>query len=120
MSKVKVNSKKSIAKKISIGIGAVLAFAVIVASFYWYSMPKEARNMMTFMIFSGEKYAVYEEYQVIERNEEKMKPSGADIIAADSEEGDGNVNISTITEMVKNDNSSMLKKGMVQTNKKNQ
>lgn len=120
MRKERVNSKNSILKKISISIGAVLVFAVVVASFYWFSMPKEARNMMTFMMFSGENYDAYEEYQVIERNEEKMKPSGSDITVADSEEGDGNVNVSTITEMVKNDTSSMLKKGMVQTNNDNQ
>ena len=69
MRKERVNSKNSILKKISISIGAVLVFAVVVASFYWFSMPKEARNMMTFMMFSGENYDAYEEYQVIERNE---------------------------------------------------
>lgn len=78
-------------------------------------MPKEARNMMSFMMFSNENYDSYEEYMVVERNDNELKPTGIDFVQANSKEGDNNVNVGTATEMVKNNTSSMLKKGMVQT-----
>jgi uncharacterized OsmC-like protein len=105
--------KKSLLQKIGIGIGGLLGLAVVVAAIYWFSMPVESRNMISFMMFSSESYDNYEEYQVVERNDNPLQPSGPDMIGA--EEGDYNVNIGTVTEMVKNEESSMFKKSMVQT-----
>jgi len=113
--KEKENKKSSIFKKISIGFGTVVILAAIVGSFYWFSMPSEARNMVTFMIFGGKNYDSYEEYQVIERNKEILQPSGIDFIPAKSKKQDNNINIGSASEMIKNNTSSMLKKGMVQT-----
>lgn len=107
--------KNKLFKKIGIGFGAVLILAIIAACIYWFSMPKEARNMVTFWAFTGDEYDNYIEYQVIERNEEALQPSGMDFVAAESSEQDKNVNIGTANEMVKNNTSSMLKKGRVQT-----
>jgi uncharacterized OsmC-like protein len=78
-------------------------------------MPKEARNMVSFMMFNGEKYDNYEEYMVVERNDNELQPTGIDFVGAISNENDNNVNVGTATQMVKNNTSSMLKKGTVQT-----
>lgn len=104
--------KKSLLQKIGIGFGGLLGIALVAGAVYWFSMPVEARNMISFMMFSTESYDNYEEYQVVERNDESLQPSGPDMIGA---VGDNNVNIGTVTEMVKNEESSMFKIGRVQT-----
>jgi len=111
----KENKKMSIFKKIGIGLLIIVVVGVAGASIYWFSMPREARNMISFMAFGGKNYDSYEEYQVIERNEEVLQPSGINFIPAETSAKDNNINIGTATEMVKNNTSSMLKKGMVQT-----
>lgn len=102
-------------KKIAIAVAAVIGLAVVGAGAYWFSIPKEMRNMMLFMVTSGESYDDYEEYQVIERNEFELEPTSFESFAAVSEDGNNNVNIKTVSEMVLNEESGMLKKGMVQT-----
>lgn len=101
-------------KKISIIVGIILGAALIGGSIYWFSMPKEARNMITFMMFSSGKYENYETYQVIERNETPVQPAGPEKIVAASEPGDNNVNIVSSTEMVQNSTSSMLKRAYME------
>ncbi|MDY0234771.1 MAG: OsmC family protein [Gudongella sp.] len=115
MSKEKGNKKSSLFKKISIGFGAILGIAIVGASVYWFSMPSETRNMIGFWAFAGKDYDNYIEYQVIERNDQELQPSGMEFVAAESEAQDNNVNIGTANEMVKNNTSSMMKKGRVQT-----
>jgi uncharacterized OsmC-like protein len=115
MNKEEANKKSGTVKKIGIGIGIVVALVVVAASFYWFSMPKEARNMMTFMVFGSKEYDAYEEYQVIERNEEAIHPSGYNINLTETDANKNSVKIGTATEMVKNNTSSMLKKGSFQT-----
>lgn len=66
-------------------------------------------------MLSGESYDSYEEYQVIDRNELALAPTSFSPSVASNVEGSNNCNIVAITEMVKNENSKMLKKGMVQT-----
>ncbi len=101
-------------KKIGMISGAVLAVAVIAGGVYWFSMPKEARNMMKFMMFAGEKHDSYEVYQVVERNEKPLQPAGPEKVVAASEPGDRNVNVVSATEMVLNDTSSMAKRAYMQ------
>jgi uncharacterized OsmC-like protein len=101
-------------KKIGIATGLILGLVVFGGGIYWFSMPKEARNMMKFMMFSGEKYESYEVYQVIERNETPVLPAGPEKIVAESVPGDNNVNIVSATEMVQNNTSSMLKRAYMQ------
>ena len=79
-------------KKISIIAAVVLVLAVVGCSIYWFSMPKEARNMMKFVMFSSGDYDNYEYYQVIERNETPLQPAGPEKTAAVSAPGDNNVN----------------------------
>lgn len=110
-----MSKEKSLLKKIGISVTGILIVAVVGASVYWFSLPSEARNMVSFMMSSAESYDAYEEYQVVERNAESIQPSGPEMIGAVSDEGDKNINIGTVTEMVKNSESSMFKKGMVQT-----
>ena len=101
-------------KKIGLAAGIILGLVVIGGGIYWFSMPKEARNMMKFMVFSGGTYENYEVYQVIERNETPVQPAGPEKIAAESAPGDKNVNIVSATEMVQNNTSSMLKRAYMQ------
>jgi uncharacterized OsmC-like protein len=116
MSKAKESRKKSsVVKKISIGVGLVLVVVVGAAGAYWFSLPSEARNLVSFMMFGGGNYENYEEYQVIQRNEVALNPSGFDIDSTELTSDENMVNIATATEMVQNNTSSMLKKGMVQT-----
>jgi len=99
--------KRSIAAAIIVGL-------VVVGAGYWFSIPKEARNMMTFMMFPGGNYENYEVYQVIERNKTPVQPAGAKKVVAESVKGDNNVNIVSATEMVQNNTSSMLKRAFMQ------
>jgi uncharacterized OsmC-like protein len=101
-------------KKLGIIVGIVVGIAVIGAGSYWFSMPKEARNMMAFMMLSGGNYENHEVYQVIERNETPVQPSGPEKVVAESAAGDNNVNIVSATEMVQNETSSMLKRAYMQ------
>jgi len=107
-----VKKKKSLLQKIGIGFGGLLTIAIVAGAIYWFSIPVEARNMVSFMMFSTESYDHYEEYQVVQRNDEALQPSGPDMIGA---VGDNNVTIGTVTDMVKNEASSMFKIGRVQT-----
>ena len=102
-------------KKIGIILAAILLLAIIAGGIYWFSMPKEARNMMMFWMSPGGKYDNYEVYQIVERNEEPVQPAGPEKIVAQSEEGDRNVNVVSATEMVQNDTSSMLKRAYMET-----
>lgn len=103
-------------KKAGIGLLILIGLVGIGAGIFWFTMPAAQRNMISFMLFSGKEYSSYKEYQVIARNKKSIHPSGAQLIEAESEDGDFNVNVATVTEMVKNNTSAMLKKGMVQTN----
>jgi uncharacterized OsmC-like protein len=114
MKKITDNKKKkSILQKVGIGFGGLLGVAIVAALVYWFSMPAEARNMVSFMMFSSDSYENHEEYQVVERNDHALEPSAYDMTGAESEASDENVNIGTVTEMVKNEESSMFKIGMV-------
>jgi uncharacterized OsmC-like protein len=101
-------------KKLFIIVSIVVGIAVIGSGIYWFSMPKEARNMVTFMMFSGGNYENHEVYQVVERNETPIQPSGPEKVVAESAAGDNNVNIVSATEMVQNETSSMLKRAYMQ------
>jgi uncharacterized OsmC-like protein len=112
---MKIKENNEMIKKIGIIVGIVLGLAIIGGGVYWFSMPREARNMMKFMVFSGGDYYNYEVYEVIERNENPVQPAGPEKIAAVSEPGDNNVNVVSATEMVQNSTSSMLKRAYMQT-----
>ena len=101
--------------KILTGLAAVIAVIAIGAAVYWFSMPSEERNMILFMMLKGDSFDSYEEYQVIDHNAEGLEPTAFKPTAAEGGREDQNVNIVGITEMVKNDRSKMMKKGMVQT-----
>lgn len=101
-------------KGYKISIAIVIAVATI-AGIFWFSMPSEERNMIVFMMVKGESYDNYQEYQVIDRNNEALAPTSFKPSVADTIEGNNNINIVAITEMVKNENSKMMKKGMVQS-----
>jgi uncharacterized OsmC-like protein len=78
-------------------------------------MPREQRNMVSFMLKNGENYNNYQEYQVIDRNDKVLATTSFEPRVADTIEGNNNSNIVAITNMVKNENSKMLKLGMVQS-----
>jgi uncharacterized OsmC-like protein len=92
---------------------AILFITGMVAALIWFYMPKEQRNMISFMMSKGESYDNYKEYQVIERNDKALAPASFTPTVVDTISK--NSYIVAITEMVKNEKSSMLKKGMVQT-----
>ncbi len=102
-------------KKIVLFIIAIITIIAAVGIAYWFSMPSGQRNIILFMMRNGESYDNYENYQVIERNKNTLVPTAFKEFTPNSDENDNDVNIKTITEMVKNDKSNMLKKGMVQT-----
>ena len=108
-----MNMKKS--KKIALWIAVVVGIVAVGGGAYWFSMPSQARNMISFMMFNGDSYDSYEEYQVIDRNDQGLVLTTFEPLAADTGNGDDNVNIAAVTEMVKNENSKMMKKGMVQS-----
>ncbi len=60
-------------KRIAAIVAGVLAVVAIAGSFYWFSMPSEQRNILLFMMLPGESYDEYEEYQVVERNDESLE-----------------------------------------------
>lgn len=101
-------------KGYKISIAIIIAVATI-ASVFWFSMPSEQRNMVSFMMNGGESYDNYQEYQVVDRNDEALVPTSFEPSDANVIEGNNNSNIIAITEMVKNENSPMMKKGMVQS-----
>ena len=101
--------------KIAIAFTAVMVIVASVAAIIWFSISSEQRIMIAFMMMKGESYNNYQEYQVIERNDEALAPTSFKPSIADTIKGDNNSNIVAITEMVKNEKSKMLKKGMVQT-----
>ncbi|MFA9391156.1 MAG: OsmC family protein [Prolixibacteraceae bacterium] len=98
--------------KISI---AIVSAVVVIAGIFWFSMPSEQRNMVSFMMLNGDSYDNYQEYQVIDRNDEALAPTSFEPGVADKMEGDNNCNVVAITEMVKNESSKMLKIGRMQT-----
>lgn len=100
--------------KIIIALVGILSILVLVGGILWFSMPSEQRNMMSFMMVSGGSYDHYQNYQVVDRNAEPLVPTSFKPSVADTITGDNNRTIVAITEMVKNENSKMLKKGMVQ------
>lgn len=102
--------------KIITVLTSVVVIIAIGVSGYWFAMPKEQRNMLSFMMLSGESYDNYKEYQVIARNEIAPKPSSFKPVVAKTSAQGRNSNITVITEMVKNERSKMLKKAMVQPN----
>jgi uncharacterized OsmC-like protein len=108
-------SKMKKGKKIILIIVAVILIIALAAGIFWFSMPSGQRNMILFMMNSGDSYDNYQEYQVIDRNNESLKPTAFVPSVADLIEGSDNINVIAVTEMVKNENSSMFKKGMVQS-----
>jgi len=102
--------------KIILGFVAVIAIAVLAAAIYWFSMPSELRNMITWMIFPGPSYENHQEYQTIERNASPLLTTSFEPVVATTTGNDYNSNITVITEMVQNDKSKMVKKARVQPN----
>ena len=107
-----MKNKKS---KIILVITAIVVLVALAAGIYWFSMPSEQRNMVSFMMKKGPSYEKYHEYQVIERNDEALKPTSFEPIVAAGEIENRLTNIISITEMLKNENSKMLKLGRMQT-----
>lgn len=101
-------------KVYKISIAIIIAVATI-AGVFWFSMSSEERNMIAFMMVKGENYDNYQEYQVIDRNDEVLSPTSFKPSVAETIEGNHNCNIVAITEMVKNEKSKMMKKGMVKS-----
>ncbi len=101
--------------KIVLAFVAIIIILILGALIYWFSMPSEQRNMIAFMMVKGESYDNYQEYQVIDRNDDVLAPTSFQASVADKIEGNNNSNIVAITEMVKNENSPMMKKGMIQS-----
>lgn len=102
--------------KILTTIAVILGITIAGAAAYWFSMPSEQRNMVTFMMLKSPSYDGYQQYDVIERNKAAPTPSSFEPTVAQSPEGDRNSNITVITEMVRNEKSKMLKKATVQVN----
>jgi uncharacterized OsmC-like protein len=95
--------KKS--KKIILAIVIIIGVIVAAGGIYWFSMPVEQRNMVLFMVGNGDSYDNYQEYQVIDRNDKQLAPTAFEP-SADT--------VIAITGMVKNENSKMMKKAMVE------
>lgn len=106
-----MKSKKG--KKILSAIVIVIGIVIVAGSVYWFSMPKEQRNMILFMMTGGEKYEAYQNYQVIDRNDGALAPTSFEPSVANTIEGA--TNVIAITEMMKNENSTMAKIGRVQS-----
>ena len=113
MSKKNENKKK----KRSVGkiILIVLAVIIVAVVAIWFAIPSGMRNMLMLMALPGESYDDYQEYQVIDRNEDALAPSAFEPTAAVSGETDENTNIAVVTGMLLNENSSMLKDAEMQT-----
>ena len=104
--------KKS--KKIILVFVAIIGIIVVGGSVYWFSMPIEQRNMVFFMMDGGDSYDNYQEYQVVDRNNEGIDPTSFEPFPAATTEADNNSNIAVVTGMLKNEDSKMVKKAMVQ------
>jgi uncharacterized OsmC-like protein len=102
--------------KIKIAIGAVLFAIALVAVSVWYSMPSEQRNMMLFMMKSGDSYDNYKGYQVIEQNGLAPAPTSFQPVTATTTNNDYNSNITVIAGRMFNERSKMFKQAMVQPN----
>ena len=102
--------------KIMIVLAAVLGIIVVGATMYWFSFSSEQRNMILFGMISAPSYENYQEYQVIELNKTALAPSSLEPVIAETTDDDYNSNITVISRMVKNENSKMLKKVVVQPN----
>lgn len=102
--------------KIKIAIVAVLFAIALVAVSVWYSMPSEQRNMMLFMMKSGDSYDNYKEYQVIEQNGLAPAPTSFQPVTATTTNNDYNSNITVIAGRMFNERSKMFKQAMVQPN----
>lgn len=113
--KENVKNRKKV-KTILISIGSIIAVVLIGVSIYWFSIPKTQRNLLKFMVFSSGNYDNYEVSQVIDRNEFDFEPSAFIPFAAQTTESDNNQNIVVVTEMLENEDSSMLKGAYVKTN----
>lgn len=100
--------------KIIVVVVSVIAVIALVVGISWFSMPKEQRNMMAFMMVHEKSYENHKEYKVIDRNDKALTPASFEPRVALTKEGEKNRNIVAITEMVKNEKSNMMKKGMVQ------
>jgi uncharacterized OsmC-like protein len=102
--------------KISLALAAVLMIAAAGGAIFWFSMPSEQRNMISFMLKKDASYEHYREYQVIDRNGAALAPTSFEPVVAATTSDDYNSNITVITEMVLNENSKMFKKARVQPN----
>jgi uncharacterized OsmC-like protein len=107
--------KRKTIKKIILAVAGLLVIGVIGVGTYWFTMPSAQRNILSFMMFGGESYDNYTEYKTIDYRNEALVPTTFEPVAAVSTKADNNSNIMVVTEMVKNENSKMLKKGNVQT-----
>lgn len=97
--------------KIMLGIGSFFTVILVALAVIWFSIPEGQRNMILFMAGTGnEKYEDYVEYQVIDRNPNPLEASFEVVPGVTS-----NVNIQTIAGPLKNEDSSMLKIGRVET-----
>ena len=101
--------------KIIVAVASAIVIISSIAVVIWFTMSSEQRNMISFMMVKGESYDNYQEYQVIDRNDETLAPTSFKPTVADTIEGSHNCNIMAITEMVKNENTKMLKLGRMQT-----
>ena len=61
--------------KIILGITSFFVAVVLVCGVIWFSMASEERNIILFMMMKGERYDNYQEYQVIDRNNETLAPT---------------------------------------------
>lgn len=102
--------------KITVVIAATIVVIASVAASLWYSMPSEQRNMMLFMMKSGESYEDYLEFQVIEPNVFAPSPTSFKPNTAETSDSNYNSNITVIAGRMLNENSNMFKQAAVQPN----
>lgn len=102
--------------KIIMAIVAVIVIAVFGVGIYWFSLPSELRNMLTWIALPGASYENHEVYQPIDRNEAPLLTTTFDPVVAETTDDDTNSNITVITQMVQNEVSSMFKLASVQPN----
>ena len=102
--------------KIIVSFAAVMVILALAAVIFWFSMPSEQRNMLLFMMTSGESYENYQEYQVVDRNESAPAPTSFEPVAAETTDDDYNSNITVIAGRMLNESSKMFKQASVQIN----